>query len=751
MLLRKNTVLLVLKILKNTILESNSVQLKSILTDINTKQYDIIYVDWNNGVDYIQKNAYVLQEVIKWVNEQKIISGSITPNVVWGQSMGGLIARYALKNMEDSGIPHQTNLYISHDAPQQGANIPMGYQYFSRHALHQYVQAPLAFLGGEIILPLFTDGVTPLDYLMLQNTPAARQMLINYIDVDYSINNTKHNSWQTELKTKGYPSIRKIAISNGNHCAIPQNATAGSQLLSFDGNYSTGWLTDMVLTIFPGVNETIFKTLAVFTNEPEFLIGILPGGNKLKLDFKVNSLPNSSINQLYKGKITYTKKLLWVLPINVTITDKSINSPSNTLPFDYYPGGAFDTGIRNSSSATGTNFWQQALVKYKMSIATEPTFSFVPSTSALDISKGNIILIDGDYLMKYNSQTPPVTPKDSPFQNFTTSFQNSFVVAQDNYSSTNEHHIYLNNKNADWLAKEIDNMPNNNQIFNCSYFCSGNTPISITGNTSINNSISGCGSSIYSIPNVVDIYRWTVTENSNYVTLTGDTTNTATLTAVSGFSGNSTLSLTYGSEICGYATITKRIWIGQPTFNVQKVIDSCGAYRFTTLTITNTDTSHTYDYSFFDLPTGVTYSSTSYNTFLFKIANTYTQNYFTYGVKAILGCSSSSYHNYTTLGSCPTTTSTLRTATTTDTTTIYDVYPNPTSDILNISLIDESNAPVTTSKITATLYDLNGKEKQSATVNNNIASLNVNHLKKGIYVLKINIDGQIETHQVIIE
>ena len=35
-----------------------------------TKQYDIIYVDWNNGVDYMQRNAYALEEVIKWVNAQ---------------------------------------------------------------------------------------------------------------------------------------------------------------------------------------------------------------------------------------------------------------------------------------------------------------------------------------------------------------------------------------------------------------------------------------------------------------------------------------------------------------------------------------------------------------------------------------------------------------------------------------------------------------------------------------------------------
>ena len=362
------------------ITNSQSGQLQSLLTDVSTKQYDIIWVDWNNGTDYIQKNAYVLEEVIKWINAEKLANGSSQSNVVLGASMGGLIARYALKDMEDRGIPTQTSLYISHDAPHQGANFPIGYQYMSRHALHQYVKSPALLLGGEVIMPLFTDGVTPLDLLLLQNTPAARQMLINYVGINYGITNTAHDTWQNELRLKGYPSMRKIAVSNGNHCAITQNASAGASLLSITGNYSTGWFTDIVLTTFPGVNTGIFKSLAVLTGEPGFLVGILPGGNKIKLDFKINSLPSSGTNQIYKGKITYTKKLLWLVNINVTITDKSFSSPSGVLPFDYYPGGAIETGIRNSATASGGSFWQQAFIKYKMNITTEPSFCFIPAT-----------------------------------------------------------------------------------------------------------------------------------------------------------------------------------------------------------------------------------------------------------------------------------------------------------------------------------------------------------------------------------
>jgi hypothetical protein len=46
---------------------------------------------------------------------------------------------------------------------------------------------------------------------------------------------------------------------------------------------------------------------------------------------------------------------------------------------------------------------------------------------------------------------------------------------------------------------------------------------------------------------------------------------------------------------------------------------------------------------------------------------------------------------------------------------------------------------------------LNGQEKRNVTVVNNTATINVNNLKKGIYILKISIDDAIESHQVIVE
>jgi hypothetical protein len=82
---------------------------------------------------------------------------------------------------------------------------------------------------------------------------------------------------------------------------------------------------------------------------------------------------------------------------------------------------------------------------------------------------------------------------------------------------------------------------------------------------------------------------------------------------------------------------------------------------------------------------------------------------------------------------------------------IYKIYPNPSNDIVNIDLKDQDYRPETNTAIIAELYDMMGQQKGMVEIINNIASINVSGLQKGIYVLKINIDGQIESHQVAIQ
>ncbi len=156
---------------------SSSNELRNILLVNNTQQYDIVYVDWVKGTDFLQRNGLVLEEVIRWVNNRKAQVGSTEPNVLLGESMGGVIGRWALRDMELKGQVHQTRLFVSFDAPQLGANVPLTYQKLARHANDIYVQNDIAtllngvrVLGNTIIaasnfIDMFSNNPNPAPYI----------------------------------------------------------------------------------------------------------------------------------------------------------------------------------------------------------------------------------------------------------------------------------------------------------------------------------------------------------------------------------------------------------------------------------------------------------------------------------------------------------------------------------------------------------------------------------------------------------
>ncbi len=86
---------------------------------------DLFIVNLNSNDKSISENAALLQQIIQEINGAK--NGN-HPTAVIGYSMGGIVARKALKNMELAGINHQTSIFISYDAPHLGANAPLSLQ-----------------------------------------------------------------------------------------------------------------------------------------------------------------------------------------------------------------------------------------------------------------------------------------------------------------------------------------------------------------------------------------------------------------------------------------------------------------------------------------------------------------------------------------------------------------------------------------------------------------------------------------------
>ncbi len=169
---------------------------------LRAEGHDLIVCNFPDGADYIERNALGVIQLLEYINAR-----TTDKVMIVGPSMGGLIAKYALAKMEKDNIPHNVGTYLSFDAPHQGANVPIGAQYF----LHFF---------GEII-----GEAGALEGLNKIKSPAAREMLIHYY-FPFSVNPQSHNfrsrylincSTNSLAGSNGYPTkTRNVALINGS-------------------------------------------------------------------------------------------------------------------------------------------------------------------------------------------------------------------------------------------------------------------------------------------------------------------------------------------------------------------------------------------------------------------------------------------------------------------------------------------------------------------------------------------------------
>ena len=322
---------------------------QNLATDLRNQGYDVVILNFptytrpstttviDGGVDYIQRNAMILVELINQINTQKV---GTQKNVVIGPSMGGLIARYALRYMEQNTLNHDTRLYLSFDAPHQGANVPIGMQHLFN------------YMAFNATLPI--TAAQPIVNGMLKS-PAARQMLIDQFEGHLQTGNATEwntgaatlfptgspsyrNAFQTELDNMGFPTtVRNIAIANGAGNGA-QNYSPDFEAMNHTFNLSASQRAIINLRFTPAVNAT---------------------------------------NQVSRFRGQQNLGFAWV-----TLIESIANSrtPSYTAGLDSAPGGRFDLSALQAIAGTDptiTEFFDNLLIDY---------FTFIPTTSAMGIS-----------------------------------------------------------------------------------------------------------------------------------------------------------------------------------------------------------------------------------------------------------------------------------------------------------------------------------------------------------------------------
>ena len=325
------------------------------------------------GADYIERNAMLLVELIKFINNQKV---GDKKNVVIGPSMGGLISRYALNYMENIGVDHDTRLYISFDAPHAGANVPIGFQH-----MFNYLAYGLDTWVGDFSV----ESLRPVVDRMLKS-PAARQMLWDHFESHLSDGIAEFDNNNALPQPHPFFSIFYNAIDTVNSFEYPQN-TRNVSIINGSGS----------LNPYNDINGN----------------PVTPGFQSL----------NASLPDVSNGADAYLDN--WYTPyVNQTIPISNIyidapwfcfcditaqavaKSHGHTDGVDSAPGGLFDI-LSIASDYTGddpiiSDFTEQLQTNY---------FTFIPAISGMDYFTNNW------YEYMNNPENPPFDAWSIPDQN----------------------------------------------------------------------------------------------------------------------------------------------------------------------------------------------------------------------------------------------------------------------------------------------------------------------------------------------
>lgn len=385
------------------------------LTDIPSwliSNYDVFYIDWYDYGADIRANAEVLKAVIRWVNS---MNQSGQPNVVLGQSMGGLIARYALRDMEltpEPHEPHNTTLFISHDVPYLGANVSPGllYTYWDLRNIANDVKGIFSWFPK-------VSGIAN-ELLRIGTYTSVKQMLPLYMDSEWHYDNTAYMQLQQKLNAMGFPKgdsankqVENISIVNGGYSSNgnPSLYNNGETILHVFYELSTGVLSEMIMFIF-----SLDKG-----NLP-----LIPGKTTLSFQHDVYPyLANSAL--VRKTDFVFKKKLLWLLPISFNLFSREHHAPSTGTAYDAYTGSYYDVAqlmgkdsIYHYTHSHLDSIW---LGYFTRKITYANKLSFIPTASAMVMPN----CFGRDFLMN-----KPKARVDTPFDSFvlpdTSTYHTSF-------------------------------------------------------------------------------------------------------------------------------------------------------------------------------------------------------------------------------------------------------------------------------------------------------------------------------------
>lgn len=446
--------------ISRVVFDENTVPVTSFSTQLaDDGQYDIVFVDFEHGSGDIRRNAMIVANVIEWVTAHYAADGSVPtvggipiqnggiPTdpykiVVMGQSMGGLIGRFALGYLDQGptvlqgqGGPAVTvhpdgakfvRHLITRDSPHRGAITPMALQVVTRRMAnlnmwwpaiatvpHPLYTLPAAFMDLQDIVPLLHDS-----YALLHE-PASLQLNLEQeiymphlvptpqVTGNYYPNsgNAFRDTQYRQMITYTGPVVRPYELtmlSNGSECGTPQPLAPYDELVRVEAHYRNS-----ALMVLPGVGTVVTGVgllsgaLSLRTEgdrgwlTQSLIAGVLSGysiftGRNFDSRVILNSNPAGGPAQIVNARARYRIRIyrwgpLSLLPLYIPLRLFNIeyDSRSNAPTYERAPGGYYLNDL--SFKLPHVLNWQAGpFIDNETTIYIRDKFAFVPTASAID-------------------------------------------------------------------------------------------------------------------------------------------------------------------------------------------------------------------------------------------------------------------------------------------------------------------------------------------------------------------------------
>ncbi len=301
--------------------------------------------------------------------------------------------------MEKNGQNHNCRLWVSFDSPHQGANIPIGAQWW----LEYYKRVAGNKGAGDA-----------LDKQI--GSPAAQQMLIDHWKGHVPSSSSAvaaspfRSQFMQNLQTNGLAgsngmpqNLRKVALTNGSGSGVLQG-TACNQVFNLKG-YSRNW-THFIPLIGPLIRVQATESNIYFTSN------------------------YGSVCKVFDG---WYSKFVWN---NKQYEEKYTQTPTNTKSYDIVPGGFYNTieFIKEEGSISDA-------LSYTTISNVVNNHSFIPTVSALSLNNSG----SRDWSENLSTRNLVCTG-ETPFNDYYTPVNN-------------EEHVFLTSSSVDWVKAQLNNLP----------------------------------------------------------------------------------------------------------------------------------------------------------------------------------------------------------------------------------------------------------------------------------------------------